>query len=79
MLGFFVLALVALILNVALPDIGSARGSGLSGLPWVATTYSLTFSALLLFAGTLPDRLGAQRAYGAGKALLVASARPEEI
>ncbi|MEV5003942.1 MFS transporter [Nocardioides sp. LML1-1-1.1] len=66
MLGFFVVALDAQIVNVALPDIGASLGGGLSALQWVVTGYTLTFSALILFAGTLSDRLGARRAYAAG-------------
>jgi DHA2 family methylenomycin A resistance protein-like MFS transporter len=71
MLGFFVVALDAQIVNVALPDIGDKLGGGLSGLQWVVTGYTLTFSSLLLFAGTLSDRIGARRAYGIGMAVFV--------
>ena len=75
MLGFFVVALDAQIVNVALPDIGATLGGGLSGLQWAVTGYTLTFSSLLLFAGTLSDRIGARRAYGLGMTLfLLASA-----
>jgi Major Facilitator Superfamily len=69
MLGFFVVALGAQIVNVALPDIGTALGGGLSGLQWLVTGYTLTFSALILFARTLSDRVGARRAYGIGMAV----------
>lgn len=71
MLGFFVVALDAQIVNVALPDIGDALGGGLSGLQWVVTGYTLTFSSLLLFAGTLSDRIGARRAYAVGMGVFV--------
>jgi MFS transporter, DHA2 family, methylenomycin A resistance protein len=73
MLGFFVVALDAQIVNVALPEIGSDLGGGLSGLQWVVTGYTLTFSSLLLFAGTLSDRIGARRAYGLGMGIFVLS------
>jgi len=73
MLGFFVVALDAQIVNVALPDIGSALGGGLSGLQWVVTGYTLTFSTLILFAGTLSDRIGARRAYAVGMLLFAAA------
>ena len=66
MLGFFVVALDAQIVNVALPGIGRTFGAGLSGLQWVVTGYTLAFSALILFAGSLSDRVGARRAYAAG-------------
>src|SRR3954452_11818893 len=73
MLGFFVVALDAQIVNVALPAIGAHLGGGLSGLQWVVTGYTLTFSSLLLFAGTLSDRIGARRGYGLGMAVFVAA------
>jgi DHA2 family methylenomycin A resistance protein-like MFS transporter len=72
-LGFFVVALDAQVVNVALPDIRSDLGGGLAGLQWVVTGYTLMFSALLLFAGTLADRIGARRTYGVGMVLFVAA------
>ena len=66
MLGFFVVALDAQIVNVALPEIRNDLGGGLSGLQWIVTGYTLMFSALQLFSGTFSDRAGARRAYGLG-------------
>jgi DHA2 family methylenomycin A resistance protein-like MFS transporter len=75
MLGFFVVALDAQIVNVALPGIRNDLGGGLSGLQWIVTGYTLMFSALQLFSGTFSDRVGARRAYGLGMILFtVASA-----
>lgn len=75
MLGFFVVALDAQIVNVALPSIRNDLGGGLSGLQWIVTGYTLMFSALQLFSGTFSDRVGARRAYGFGMVLFtVASA-----
>jgi MFS transporter, DHA2 family, methylenomycin A resistance protein len=71
MLGFFVVALDAQIVNVALPEIRNDLGGGLSGLQWVVTGYTLMFSALQLFAGTFSDRSGARRAYGLGMIVFV--------
>ncbi|MDO5862751.1 MULTISPECIES: MFS transporter [Paenarthrobacter] len=71
MLGFFVVALDAQIVNVALPAIRNDLGGGLSGLQWVVTGYTLMFSALQLFAGTFSDRAGARRAYGIGMIVFV--------
>jgi MFS transporter, DHA2 family, methylenomycin A resistance protein len=73
MLGFFVVALDAQIVNVALPTIRHHLGGGLSGLQWIVTGYTLMFSALLLFGGTMSDRIGARRAYGAGMVLFIAA------
>jgi EmrB/QacA subfamily drug resistance transporter len=71
MLGFFVVTLDAVIVNVALPDIRRELASGMSGLQWVVAGYTLMFAALLLSAGSLSDRLGARRAFGAGLVVFV--------
>jgi len=71
MLGFFVVALDAQVVNVAMIDIRADLGGGLSGLQWVITGYTLAFSALLLSAGALSDRSGARRTYAIGMALFV--------
>ncbi|BCJ33997.1 MFS transporter [Actinocatenispora thailandica] len=75
LLGFFLISLDALIVTVALPDIGRTVGGGMAGLQWVIDGYALVFAALMLSAGALSDRIGARRAFGAGLVLFaVASA-----
>jgi len=71
MLGFFVVALDAQIVNVALPHIRADLGGGMSGLQWIVTGYTLMFSALQLFGGTMSDRIGARRAFGIGMVVFV--------
>ncbi len=71
LLGFFMVTLDAVIVNVALPDIRRELAGGISGLQWVVDGYTLMFAALLLSAGSLADRIGARRAFGAGLALFV--------
>ncbi|MGP3960998.1 MFS transporter [Nonomuraea sp. 3N208] len=73
LLGFFVITLDASVVNVALPDIRSDLGGGMSGLQWVMDGYILMFAALLLSAGSLSDRAGARRAFGIGLAVFVVS------
>jgi DHA2 family methylenomycin A resistance protein-like MFS transporter len=73
MLGLFVVVLDAQVVNLALIDIRGDLGGDLSGLQWVVTGYALAFSALLLFGGTLSDRIGARRTYAIGMALFVAA------
>jgi DHA2 family methylenomycin A resistance protein-like MFS transporter len=73
LLGFFVITLDALVVSVALPAIAKDLGGGITGLQWVVDGYTLMFAALLLFAGSLSDRIGARRAFGAGLALFVAA------
>jgi MFS transporter, DHA2 family, methylenomycin A resistance protein len=74
-LGFFVITLDAVVVNVALPSIRSNFGGGITGLQWVVDGYTLMFAALLLWAGALSDRIGARRAFGLGLGVfIVASA-----
>jgi MFS transporter, DHA2 family, methylenomycin A resistance protein len=68
-LGFFVVTLDAVVVNVALPSIGRNVGGGMTGLQWVVDGYTLLFAALLLSAGALSDRVGARRAFGVGVGL----------
>lgn len=65
-LGFFLITLDILIVNVALTSIGRELGGSTSGLQWVIDSYTLLFASLLLFAGNLSDRIGAKRAIGWG-------------
>jgi DHA2 family methylenomycin A resistance protein-like MFS transporter len=65
-LGFFVITLDVSGVNVALPAMGRDLGGSLSGLQWVADSYTLMFAALMLSAGALSDAIGARRAYAWG-------------
>lgn len=69
LLGFFVTALDALVVNVALPVIGTDLHGGIAGLQWIVDAYTLTFAALMLSAGAFSDRVGASRAFGGGLAV----------
>jgi EmrB/QacA subfamily drug resistance transporter len=60
-------------LNVAMPAIqASLRASG-SQLLWVANSYLLMLAALILVGGSLGDRLGRKKAFGAGIGLFAAA------
>jgi EmrB/QacA subfamily drug resistance transporter len=72
LLGFFVITLDAVVVNIALPSIRSDLNAGMSGLQWVANGYTLMFAALLLSAGALSDRIGARRAFALGLGVYVA-------
>ncbi len=71
LLGFVVITLDAVVVNVALPSIRSDRRGGISGLQWVVDGYTLMFAALLLSPGALTDRIGARRAFAAGLGVFV--------
>ena len=76
MLGFFVVTLDAVVVNVALPtDPQRDLGGGITGLQWVVDGYTLMFAALLLSSGALSDRVGARRAFAAGVGALRRSPR----
>src|SRR5436305_492053 len=72
-LGFFIVTLDALVVNVALPAIGHDLGGGITGLQWVVDGYTLMFAALLLSAGALSDRIGARQAFEIGLPTFVAA------
>jgi DHA2 family methylenomycin A resistance protein-like MFS transporter len=72
-LGFFVITLDALVVNVALPDVRDDLGGGMTGLQWVVDGYTLMFAALLLSAGSFSDRMGAHRAFGTGLTVFIAA------
>jgi MFS family permease len=72
-LGFFVVTLDAVVVNIALPSTRGDLGGGITGLQWVVDGYTLIFAALLLSAGALSDRVGARRAFGFGVGLFVAA------
>ncbi|WP_433634196.1 MFS transporter [Nocardia sp. CA-120079] len=71
LLGFFVITLDAVAVNVTLPAIRADLGGGVAGLQWVVDGYTLMFAALLLTAGSVSDRVGARRAFSAGMVVFV--------
>jgi DHA2 family methylenomycin A resistance protein-like MFS transporter len=70
-LGFFMVIMDATVVTTALPAIGRALSSGVSGLQWVVDGYTLVFASLLLSAGSFGDRLGARRVFLLGLAVFV--------
>jgi MFS family permease len=74
LLGFFVITLDAVVVNVALPSMDRELHAGVTGLQWIVDGYTLMFAALLLYSGALSDRIGARRAFAGGViAFVVAS------
>jgi MFS family permease len=67
-LGSGIAFLDATIVNVALPAIGRALDTGLSGLQWTVDAYLLTLTAFLLPGGDAGDRLGRRRVFVVGLA-----------
>jgi EmrB/QacA subfamily drug resistance transporter len=52
--------------NVALPAIGRDLGSGLAGLQWTLSGYTLALASLILLGGALGDRYGRRRVFLVG-------------
>src|SRR5262245_33736061 len=69
----FMLLLDITVVNVALPSIREDLGASFADLQWVVDAYALTLAALVLTAGSLADRLGRRRVFGAGLAIFTAA------
>jgi EmrB/QacA subfamily drug resistance transporter len=67
-MGSFVAALDATVVNVALPAIREDLGGGLAGQQWVSNAYLLTLGSLILVAGSLGDLYGERRVFSVGVA-----------
>jgi EmrB/QacA subfamily drug resistance transporter len=57
-LAAFAINIDTTIINVALPSLTRELGAGTTDLQWIVAGYSLSFSALVLAAGSLGDRYG---------------------
>ncbi|MEA2313818.1 MAG: hypothetical protein QOI03_510, partial [Solirubrobacteraceae bacterium] len=62
----FVIELDTSIVNIALPTLGRQLHASTSQLQWVVDAYVLVLASLLLFTGTIVDRLGGRRMLVAG-------------
>lgn len=62
-LGSSVASLDATVVNVALPRIGGALHTGIAGLQWTISGYTLTLAAFILLGGSLSDRLGRRKVF----------------
>jgi EmrB/QacA subfamily drug resistance transporter len=72
-LAQLMLVLDVTVVNVALPDIGSALHLDRATLPWVLTTYTLLFGGLMLLGGRFADLFGARRSVLLGLAVFTAA------
>ncbi|TFC21860.1 MFS transporter [Cryobacterium glucosi] len=66
----FLLSVDFSILNVALPEIGSALGFASADVQWVATTFALCAAGFTLLLGRLGDWVGRRRMFVIGMAVL---------
>ena len=68
-IAFFMVALDALVVATALPQIQRDLHAGLGTLGWTVNAYSLTYGAGIITAAVLGDRLGRCRLFTCGLAL----------
>jgi DHA2 family methylenomycin A resistance protein-like MFS transporter len=68
-IGYFLVILDAMVVNVALPAIGRDLHGGVSSLQWVVDAYTISFAGLLLAGGALAERLGGRRVFVGGLVL----------
>src|SRR3954447_22270689 len=55
--------------NVALPSIAKDLDAGISGLQWTVSAYTVVMASLLMFSGSIADRLGRKRIFMTGLAV----------
>ncbi|KYG17598.1 MULTISPECIES: MFS transporter [Enterobacterales] len=65
-MGFFMVCLDATVVNVALSNLKLSLDTNLSGLQWAITSYTISFAAMLLSAGSLGDRIGPKKVFCIG-------------
>ncbi|MFC7562170.1 MFS transporter [Actinomadura namibiensis] len=67
-LGYLMVLLDMTVPAVAEPDLAASLRTSVAGLQWATTGYTVAFGALLLSAGAVADRYGAQRVFRCGVA-----------
>jgi EmrB/QacA subfamily drug resistance transporter len=65
-LSLFIVGLDITAVNVGLPSIARELDAGISGLQWTVDAYTVVLASLLLFSGSMADRLGRKRTFVAG-------------
>src|SRR3954452_22379435 len=71
-LSLFIVGLDVTVVNVALPALAQDLRASVSGLQWTVDAYTVVMASLLLFSGSLADRLGRKRVFLAGLAVFSA-------
>ena len=65
-MSLFIVGLDITAVNVALPSIGRELHAGVSGLQWTVSAYTVVMASLLLFSGSMADRIGRRRTFVTG-------------
>jgi EmrB/QacA subfamily drug resistance transporter len=65
-LSLFIVGLDITAVNVALPAIAGDLDAGIAGLQWTVSAYTVVMASLLIFSGSMADRLGRKRTFVTG-------------
>src|SRR4051812_3404180 len=65
-MSLFIVGLDITAVNVALPSIADELGAGVSGLQSTVSAYTVVLASLLMFSGSMADRLGRKRTFVTG-------------
>ena len=65
-MSLFMVGLDITVVNIALPAIGHELHAGISGLQWTVSGYTVVMASLLMFSGSMADRLGRKRTFLTG-------------
>ena len=71
-LSLLIVGMDVTIVNVALPAIQHDLHASLSGLQWIVDAYTLVVASLLMFSGSVSDRVGRRRVFQLGLVLFTA-------
>ncbi|MER7008856.1 MFS transporter [Dactylosporangium sp. NPDC000555] len=72
-LAYFMVLLDMTVLSVAEPDLAASMNTSMAGLQWATIGYTVPFAALLLSAGAVADRYGADRLLRTGVVVFTAA------
>jgi EmrB/QacA subfamily drug resistance transporter len=67
--SLFIVGLDITVVNIALPSIGRDLDADISGLQWTVDAYTVVMASLLMFSGSMADRIGRTRTFVAGLAV----------
>lgn len=65
-MSLLIVGLDTTIVNVALPSIRKELSASVSGLQWIVDAYTLVLASLLMFSGSMADRIGRRRVFQVG-------------
>ena len=65
-MSLFIVGLDITAVNVALPSIAGDLDADIAGLQWTVSAYTVVMASLLMFSGSMADRLGRKRIFVTG-------------